>query len=452
MVRAAWAAPTYLFLCLLLGGSSQGVWANMVLQLLGLGLIAWSATKRPENVDSEEQRQLFLLVLLGLAIIAIQLVPLPPGLWEHAGGREPIAQGYNILGIPAPWLPLSLAPYDTLSCLLAVIPGLAMLCAILRFDCQPRLLVVALLAGTFAGILLGALQVSSADPEISPWYPYAVSNFGAATGFFANANHMADLLVITLPFLAALLANREGDTQRRSWTMMLAAASALVVLVGLALNRSIAGYSLALPVLVASATIGFRSVRRQSRWVAPVAFVLAVVAVGWLATTPVGSGASIRSSAATSAQSRQEMLKTSLKAVGDFMPFGSGVGSFPRVYSLYEKRDRIDPTTYVNHAHNDYAEVALETGVPGIIVLALFLTWWGRTAFQKWRAGDRDPYTAAAVVASAAILLHSIVDFPLRTAALSACFAMCLASMARSRPAPKPNRSQLWPTRHVVIE
>ena len=193
-----------------------------------------------------------------------------------------------------------------------------MLCAILRFDCQPRLLVVALLAGTFAGILLGALQVSSADPEISPWYPYAVSNFGAATGFFANANHMADLLVITLPFLAALLASREGDTQRRSWTMMLAAASALVVLVGLALNRSIAGYSLALPVLVASATIGFRSVRRQSRW----------VAVGWLATTPVGSGASIRSSAATSAQSRQETLKTSLKAVGDFMPFGSGVGSF----------------------------------------------------------------------------------------------------------------------------
>ena len=452
MVRAAWAAPGYLLLCLLLGGSSQGVWVNMVLQLLGLGLIAWSAVKRMDDVAPEEQRRLFLSVLLGLAIITIQLVPLPPSLWEHAGGRTPIAVGYRILGIPAPWLPLSLAPYDTLSCLLALIPGLAMLCAILRFDCQPRLLVAALLGGTFAGIITGALQVSSADPETSSWYPYAVSNFGAATGFFANANHMADLLVITLPFLAALLATREGDTQRRSWTMMLAAASGLVVLVGLALNRSLAGYGLALPVLVASATIGFRSVRRQSRWIVPVAFVLSVAAVGWLATTPVGGGASIRSSAATSAQSRQEMLKTTLKAVGDFLPFGSGAGSFPRVYSLYEKRDRIDPTTYVNHAHNDYAEVALETGVPGIIALAVFLTWWGRTAFQKWRAGDRDPYTAAAVVASAAMLLHSIVDFPLRTAALSACFAMCLALMVRGRPTPKPDRSQLWPTRHVVIE
>ncbi len=69
---------------------------------------------------------------------------------------------------------------------------------------------MALLAGTLAGILLGALQVGSADPENSPWYPYAFSNFGVATGFFANANHMAILLVISLPFLTALLASVRG--------------------------------------------------------------------------------------------------------------------------------------------------------------------------------------------------------------------------------------------------
>ena len=37
------AAPVYLFACLLLGGSAQGLWANMLLQLLGIGLIAWAA-------------------------------------------------------------------------------------------------------------------------------------------------------------------------------------------------------------------------------------------------------------------------------------------------------------------------------------------------------------------------------------------------------------------------
>ncbi len=446
-----WAAPAYLFLCLLLGGSAQGVWANMTLQLMGLGLIAWSATVGPVRDASREQRQLFGLVLLGLALIAIQLVPLPPGVWEHVGGRGPVVQGYRVLGIPAPWLPLSLTPYDTLSSLLALIPGLAILCMIARFDCQPRLLVLALLGGTLAGVLLGALQLSSPDPETSSWYLYGVSNFGAATGFFANANHMADLLVITLPFLAVVLAQTKGGAQRRSAVLVSIAAAGLVILVGLALNRSLAGYGLAVPVLVASATIAFRTVRRQNRWIVPVAAVLSLAAVAWLATTPVGSGASLRTSASVSAQSRQDILKTSLKAMGHFMPFGSGVGSFERAYALYEDRDGLDPTTYVNHAHDDYAEIVVETGVPGMVALALFLAWWGRTSWAKWRAGDRDPYGAAAVVASAAMLLHSLVDFPLRTAALSACFAMCLALMTRSRPPAKRDRSQLWTTRHVVI-
>src|SRR5207302_7614479 len=37
------AAPLYLLLCLILGGSAQGIWANMVLQLLGLAMLAWAA-------------------------------------------------------------------------------------------------------------------------------------------------------------------------------------------------------------------------------------------------------------------------------------------------------------------------------------------------------------------------------------------------------------------------
>ena len=36
----------------------------------------------------------------------------------------------------------------------------------------------------------------------SHWYLYQETNFGAAVGFFANANHMASLLVIALPFAA----------------------------------------------------------------------------------------------------------------------------------------------------------------------------------------------------------------------------------------------------------
>ena len=65
------------------------------------------------------------------------------------------------------------------------------------------------------------------------------------------------------------------------------------------------------------------------------------------------------------------MLVTTARAIHDFMPWGSGLGSFRGVYHLYESRDQIT-TTYVNHAHDDYIEIALELGVAGVLLTILF--------------------------------------------------------------------------------
>ena len=89
--------------------------------------------------------------------------------------------------------------------------------------------------------------------------------------------------------------------------------------------------------------------------------------------------------------------------------------------------------TYVNHAHSDFIEILLETGVPGVILVGLFLFWWGRRLIAIWRAPNVDHYARAATIASAAILAHSFVDYPLRTSAISAVFAMCLALMVQPR-------------------
>ena len=64
--------------------------------------------------------------------------------------------------------------------------------------------------------------------------------------------------------------------------------------------------------------------------------------------------------------------------------------------------------------------------------------------------GARPPGWLA-VVASAAILAHSLVDFPLRTAAISAAFGMCLALVADRRPPQVADASDLRPTRHFVL-
>jgi O-antigen ligase len=450
-----WAAPAYLFLCLVLGGSGQGIWANMLLQLFGLALIAWAVLAPSTEPLPRDRRQLFGLLLLGLAVATLQLIPLPPGVWQNLGPRGLFASGFDILGMAKPWLPISVAPYGSLSSLFALVPPVAIIASAFRLGARPAWLAIALIAGTIAGILLGILQVSASDPETSGWYLYQETNRGVATGFFANANHMASLLVIALPFLAAVFAAsraREGKKPRHSAVVALVPAAALVVAGGLALNGSLAGYGLAVPVVVASAMIVMPGRSRSTRWLAPTAAILFIAAIAWLATTPLSNAATLRTNATTSVQSRAEILATSAKATGEFLPFGSGVGSFREVYALYEDHDRLDPTTYVNHAHNDYLELALETGLPGVLLIALFLIWWAKAALRAWRPSNLDPYARAAAIASAALLVHSIVDYPLRTAAMSVCFAMCLALLARRQPPPAPEKSQLWATRHVVID
>jgi O-antigen ligase len=121
-----------------------------------------------------------------------------------------------------------------------------------------------------------------------------------------------------------------------------------------------------------------------------------------------------------------------------------------RVYRLYESPDQVS-SEYVVHAHDDYVELALELGIPGVILILLFLAWWVAAVWAVWRKWQAGPFARAASIASAAVLVHSLVDFPLRTAAISACFAMCLALLMQQRPPQLQESDDLRPTRHVTV-
>ena len=441
----------YLFACLVLGGSAQGIWQNMVLQLAGIAIIGWAAASRAEEPLVRPAKQLLLLAIVAIAVVALQMAPLPPAVWSGLGPRHNLVEGYRALGLALPALPLSMTPAASLDSLLGLIPPLAIFCSIVRLKAyRPSWLAIGLVAGTVAGILIGALQVASASSEQSPWYLYEETNVGTAVGFFANANHMATLLVVTLPFLAAIAASaRRASMQRYSAVLALTIGAALLMLVGLALNGSLAGYGLALPVVAASALIILPSGSRLRLGAVALAGALLIAAVIGLEATSIGSS-KLGSEATTSVQSREDILATTSRAMRDFLPFGSGLGSFRQVYQLYERPDQVT-NTYVIHAHNDYAELALETGAAGILLMLLFLAWWAVAVWRVWRTAEAGPFARAASIASAAMLVHSLVDFPLRTAAMSACFAMCLALLADRRAPPPKEASDLRPARHAVI-
>jgi O-antigen ligase len=305
------------------------------------------------------------------------------------------------------------------------------------------------LAGDVAGIMLGALQVATPGTN-SPWYLYRETNRGVGVGFFANANHMADLLVVALPFTAALAgAGRSRNVQRYSALLAVLVGAALSLLMGVALNGSLAGYVLALPAILASLLILARPSRAFRLWVALGGGLALLVAIGGLSSTSIGSSR-IGQEASGSVQSRQQIFKTTSQAIGDTMPLGSGLGSFRKVYRLYESPDRVTPE-YVIHAHNDYAELAIELGLAGVVLILAFLIWLFGAARAAWRTGGGGPYARAASIAAVVILVHSLVDFPLRTAAISAAFAMCLALLIERRPAMRQDPTDLRPARHVVV-
>lgn len=427
--------PIYLLLCLMLGGASaEGFWVNLLLQLIGLAIIFWSLAAERKTPIATSSRQLIALLLLTILLIALQLVPLPPSIWTSFGGREAVADGYRMLGQPLPWLQISLAPQATMASALWLIPAVAVLLGIVKLGgYKPIWVAWAVAIVTIASVGLGALQRGGGD--LSPWYLYEITNFGLAVGFFSNANHQATLLVATLPFLAALyLAARDKgrSAQHASGMLVILVGTLLVLLVGIALNGSLAGYGLAVPSAAATALMLWARRRRVPAWLVLPAALIVAVAVYLPFSAPLGNDLTT-ADAKTNPISRAASFRITGDAIGDYLPFGSGVGSYGEVYPQYE-----DPATigrwYMNHVHGDYLEVVLETGIPGLVLIVLVLLWWLWRVQAIWRAEKPDHFARAATIASAVILAHSAVDYPLRTAAIAALFALCLALMAEPRP------------------
>ena len=440
-------APAYLFLCIVMGGSAQGIFSNLALQLAGVAILAWAFLTRMPLKDSRPARQLGWLAAAAVVLVLLQLIPLPPAIWSQVPGRQFVVEGYRLLGQPLPWIPLSLAPTETIATAMAMVPPLAVLALILRLGAyRGSWLLIALLCATLISIALGVLQLQGSAP-----YLYAQANFGTASGLFANANHMATLLLVSIPFVVALGTRRWRQSPKpndRLLTATLAGGAAVVVLLGSALNQSFALLIIGAPVVGAAALQLIPPGRVRLGRLAAMLGVLFLAGIAVLAVM-VSAGTSVSNQ--TSVNIRADIWKHSSEAIGDHALAGSGIGTFPSIYAQYEDPATVE-RTHVNHAHNDYMELALETGLPGMLLILLFLAWWGTRAFTIWRSPNAAELARAACIASAAILLHTLVDYPLRTTAIASVMAMALALMADPpRRRQQVRLAELRPTRHLTL-
>ena len=422
---------------------------NLFLQLIAIAILCWAFVERKKVKDSLPARQIGWIAGAAIALILMQLIPLPPVIWSHLPGRAFVIDGYRLLGQPLPWLPPSLSAADTIATAMALLPPLAMLALILRLGAyRDDWLVVAVLLAACISVALGIRQIRGDGNE---HYFYAYNSWGTASGLFANANHMATLLLVSIPFLVALAARRwrkEPNPNDRLLTATVGGVVAIALALGVAINQSFALLIIGAPVISAAALQLIPAGRvRLGR----LAVMLGGLLLAGSAALAIVVAAGMSVSNQTSVEIRKEIWSHSAGAIADYGIVGTGIGTFPKVYPLTEDPQLVE-RTYTNHAHNDYMEIALEAGIPGMILMLAFLLWWGRRAFAIWRSPDAAEMARAACIASAAILLHSLVDYPLRTAAIATCMAMAVALMADPAKRRQQARvAELRPDRHLTL-
>jgi hypothetical protein len=439
-VISRYLAPTYLLLCVILGGASAaGFLANGALQILGILciLIVVLSGSLPEL----PRPALFLLALLGgaAALLLIELVPLPPFLWRLLPGHGSAADGFELLGVGLPWLPLSLSPDNSLAALAAMVPPLAMVLLIYASSGYGRLFsVYVLLAVAISAIFLGIFQKMQ-GPD-SPYYLYEITNRGGVVGFFANRNHLATLLLMTMPFIGALAVSpkRKAQADTKVGRLMITGCSAILVAVGVVVVKSAAGWLLLPAALFGMAAVFLRGEQGAvPRAVLQIGVVVGLVCTVAAVVAPIKLNDLGEKLSGIDPHMRNQSIRTTASAALDYLPFGSGGGTFQRIFPNYEDVEQAS-LEYLNHAHNDYVEIALEHGLPGIVLVGAGIAFWLGQAGRLWRRNGGDALARAGFAAVGILVAHSLVDYPARTAAIAALGAFAAALMVAPESAEMP--------------
>jgi O-antigen ligase len=432
------AAAVLLALSFALGGSSQNHTLRLALvELASLPLLVLAGGRLIRTGAWREHRFALGLLAAVVAIPLIQLLPLPPTVWAALPGRDQMVLALQLAGMEPGWAPLSVTPDRTWGSALALAPPAAFFIVMLSLtQVQRERLIQFCLAAAIVGILLGAAQLASGGDDLYLWN---WTGAGSVTGLFANRNHLASSLLVSLPFAVVFGAATLRRRDRKTSSLWFGALFAGLIVVALAAIRSRAGITLFAPVMVTSLLAAWIAAGRGRPGPALLVVVGAVgaalTAVAILALPPILD----RFDTEGAPEVRFDRWPLVAETAQTYLPLGTGIGSFDAIYRSVEPLGELDGS-FFNQAHNEYLETWLEAGWLGTGLILAFLVWYGRRSWSAWKAppsreGDMQ---RAASIGIGVLVLHSIADYPLRTVTLSVVFALCcglLELVRRSDPA-----------------
>jgi O-antigen ligase len=384
-----------------------------------------------------------------MLLVLLQLVPLSAAIWSALPHRETVARASALAGMADVARPLSLDPGRTWNTFFALFVPLATVVLVAAQAPQRRR--PALLAFIAVGLLSAALGLLQ-EVGGHRFQLYRIAHDNYPTGLFANKNHQSIMLLWLM--LATSWWATTADSRRNSLASVGAAAALIVSLLPLlVLSGSRAGLLLSLPTLLlcgwlllrASTTRNFLKRGRKARLIVGGAIVAAVTPVLLVFITLAVSS---RRSALTrlfSVDSTEDLRWKYLPFIKqmalDYLPFGSGFGSFEKVFNAYEPAGMLT-SRYMNQAHDDALQLVIEGGIPALIILVAGLAWIAVQLARLWSSKEsRSRPLAVFIGGSIGLwLLASLADYPLRTPFAAMLFAGLTVHLAlpsvRRRPDP----------------
>jgi O-antigen ligase/tetratricopeptide (TPR) repeat protein len=451
-----------IFLVPLLMGGRHPAGQLLLVALAAAAALGWAVHLSLRGEARWRRTTALPLLLAGVLLPAIQITPLPQALFERIAPHTfellplwtPAADPAAKLGR---WNTISLTPAETRSGLVFFAAyGLLFLVAVQRIqsvdDLEQVLRWLAMAVVVMA--CFGLVQHFAGNGAFFWFYEHPFSKTSdAVKGSFSNRNHFAHFLALGIgPLLwwiqAAGSASRQAPWQPRGTrpgpagnpvaNLLLVALGVVVFAALLSLSRGgiVAG---CLAATIAAAVLGWKSANgRRLAAVLAVASLLIGVALAIFGYDRVSRRLEDLSSGSLArldpAEGRRAIWRAVLKAAADHPALGSGVGSHREVYPLYFDLPSCD--TEFTHAENCYLQVALETGIPGLLLVMAgvgLCAFWCAAGLAR-SASDRLSACLGAIAASlAASAAHALVDFVWYVPGCTAVIAILAACAQRAR-------------------
>ncbi len=376
-----------------------------------------------------------------ILLVLLQLIPLPPALWQRLPGHALLAQAATVSGQAQPSRPWAIVPSATVNALSSLVVPAAMLLFIAGLKEEERQWLPGLILGLIgASTLVGLLQFSGAGFD----NPLINDTSDEVSGTFANRNHLALFLAFGL-LIAPVWAFMGG--RRPSWRAPVTVGLVLLFALTILASGSRAGLLVGTIALGIGLGLTQKVIRKAldcyPRWVFW-ALILAIIGMIILfVLVSIAAGRAVSISRVLVLDPGQDMRSRSLPTIfamiRAYFPMGYGFGGFDSVFRIHEPLSLLE-YDYFNHAHDDFLEILLEAGLPGAILLVSALIWWLAASVRAW-SGQRHALPRLGSAMLLLLFIASVFDYPARTPMMMG--MIVVASLWLCDAAKKQTRSAL---------